>query len=986
MFRLLALGLCFFSTFTHAGRGGAGGGSVEVVAEMGVQSDSTSNSAMSRRRFVLQTAHNTMQALEFVDRAARSVSSFSGSPASVVVPLEPNAHTEGAPAVADGCKLEFGNEIKGLEGLIKDCNENQGTSNYCKCISDKLLLFVGPKRLKEDQARHGKALAEKSAEYLIDQWANEYSKMLKEFDDVNNFTGGGDRFVGGFCSSEIIAADALNADKIQPDCDPVQFTTFKESIIRVAKIGTFKSNEKGFSEFLDNKLKPSMEAINGGQIYSCLDESELKLLTFFDSTSDSALGFAGLPSFVRTRSIRVAALEGRLKRFTDKLNSSEAEFLQNPSSHDPTFTRGTDFNISHLFEMLPFAKVLLKEFTSTASFNREKREFISLTNDEKKANFQKLKALVQDLSKFTKEIKEATANNNDSTRKAYEILANFNLKMKGKITEIKNSKKDGLANSTNSRCTELSGRLIAIACNKPILSNPRYIEKLLGSTSTHNLPSHNQCLTARSTGGELLYSCLITQSGGCSYNPDGRRVFAGGVGQDMFMSADRMRDRDTLTAAKNSIAAHYCRDYSKWVREESPCAAVKDRPELLRECMQSGGGTRENFIAAKPNSALAGLIKEKAEIDNVTGGAASASNGSGSGVVSSMRGERFREEMRNLASALADGSSGITASGQEEGGFMKAFSEMTQGAAAQIAKQAGGTQAASNQMNLAPFINPEAFKREVAQKDEEIKDKEEELARRVAEKQSAPPAEQAGLSAQIASLQADIKRLQEERNELERQQQRIATSDAEVAGSGNTPSANSSTGKRTRAPASVTSSEDEETPRSTAFNTGTTGGTVGAATTSTAAASAGFNTAGSFGGNLGAARAGTVQGLNAALLAANEAKALVISGQSIPTTNVVSLEVANVQDTASLEQLISAQKDRLQFNSEGWATVEVIDQATKSTIYMQVRLDNSKLVVTQLPIADQQGIRKQVREWTASYTNFLKNIKKVKRDTAGVTE
>lgn len=988
MFRLLALGLCFFSTFSMAagGAGGTGGAGAGAASEMTGQEDSSSR-IRSRFQHLQMTAHATMEAtkaLEFVEDTTRTIASFSSSAANIVVPFEP-AGADGAPSIADECKFKFGNEVPGLEGAFKECSDNGRTGTYCKCIEDKLSLFVGEKKLKEDQARYGKALAEKSAEFLINQWTKEYSKMLKEFDDVNNFTGGGDRFVGGFCSSEIMARDALTADKIQPDCDPEQFKTFRKSLLRVAKVGLVQGSESGVAEYLEESLKPSMEAINGGQIYSCLEESELNLLTFFNTPPSGGLGFVGIATAFNNRAIRVLMLEEGLKKFTDKLASGEEVFVKDPSSLDPTMNRRDDPALSQLFEMLPFAKVLLKEFTSTASFDREKKQFIAHTKEEKKTNFQKLKSLIQDLSKFSKEIKEATGSQFDSRKKAYEILANFNLNMKGKITDIKNNKKAGLENSTNSRCTELSGRLIAIACNKPILANPRYVEKLMGSTASHNLPSHNQCLSARANGGELLYSCLVTQSGGCKYNPDGRRVFAGGVGQEMFMSATRNREMDAITIAKNGVAAHYCRDYSKWVRDESPCSSVKDRPELLRECMQNGGGTREKFIEAKPNSALAGLIKDKAEVDNQTGGAASASNGSGAGVASSMGKPGFRDEMRDLASALADGSGGLSAQSNEGGGgFMQAFSEMTQGAAAQIANQTGGTQAA-NQMNLAPFINPEAFKREVAQKDEEIKEKEEEIAQRVAEKQSAPVAEQSGLSAQIAALQADLKRLQDERNDLERQQQKIAATDAEVSGSGNTPAANSSTSKRTRVPASVTA-DDDETVRSSAFNTGTTGGTVGAAASSTAAASAGFNTAGSFGGSLGAARAGTVQGLNAALLAANEAKALVISGQSIPTTNVVSLEVANVKDTASLEQLISAQKDRLQFNSEGWATVEVIDQATKSTIYMQVRLDNSKLVVTQLPNADQQGIRKQVREWTASYTNFLKNIKKVKRDTAGVTE
>jgi hypothetical protein len=1008
MFRLLALGLCFFSTFSLAGSGGAGGtggagtggagaggAGAGAASEMTGQEDSSSRTR-SRFQHLQMTAHATTieanKALEFVEDTTRTIASFSSSAANIVVPFEP-AGADGAPSIADECKFKFGNEVPGLEGAFKECSDNGRTGTYCKCIEDKLSLFVGEKKLKEDQDRYGKALAEKSAEFLINQWTKEYSKMLKEFDDVNNFTGGGDRFVGGFCSSEIMARDALTADKIQPDCDPEQFKTFRKSLLRVAKVGLVQGSESGVAEYLEESLKPSMEAINGGQIYSCLEESELNLLTFFNTPPSGGLGFVGIATEFNNRAIRVLMLEEGLKKFTDKLASGEEVFVKDPSSLDPTMNRRDDPALSQLFEMLPFAKVLLKEFTSTASFDRQKKQFIAHTNEEKKANFQKLKSLIQDLSKFSKELKEASGSQFDSTKKAYEILANFNLNMRGKITDIKKSKKDGLENSTNSRCTELSARLIAIACNKPILANPRYVEKLMGSTASHDLPSHNQCLSARANGGELLYSCLVTQSGGCKYNPDGRRVFAGGVGQDMVMSAALDRDIDAITVAKNGVAAHYCRDYSEWVRNESPCSSVKDRPGLLRECMLNGGGTREKFVEAKPYSALAGLIKDKTEVDNQTGGAASASNGSGAGVANSMGKTRFRDEMRDLASALADGladgSGGLSAQSYEgDGSFMQVISEITEGAAAEIAKQTGGTQA-SNQMNLAPFINPEAFKREVAQKDEEIKEKEQEIAQRVAEKQSAPVAEQSGLSAQIAALQADLKRLHDERNDLERHQQKIAATDAEVAGSGNSPAANYSAGKRTRVPASVTTGDDDdddETARSSAFNTGTTGGTVGAAASSTAAASAGFNTAGSFGGSLGAARAGTVQGLNAALLAANEAKALVISGQSIPTTNVVSLEVANVKDTASLEQLISAQRDRLQFNSEGWATVEVIDQATKSTIYMQVRLDNSKLVVTQLPNADQQGIRKQVREWTASYTNFLKNIKKVKRDTAGVTE
>ena len=153
MFRLLALGLCFFSTFTLAagGAGGTGGAGAGAASQMTGQGDSTSSNPMNRFAYLQMTAHSTMEAakaLEFVEDTSRTIASFSSSAANIVVPFE-SAGADGAPTIAEECKFKFGNEVPGLEGAFKECNDNGRTGTYCKCIEDKLSLFVGAKKLKE---------------------------------------------------------------------------------------------------------------------------------------------------------------------------------------------------------------------------------------------------------------------------------------------------------------------------------------------------------------------------------------------------------------------------------------------------------------------------------------------------------------------------------------------------------------------------------------------------------------------------------------------------------------------------------------------------------------------------------------------------------------------------------------------------------------------------------------------------------------------
>lgn len=980
MFRLFLLGLCLLPSLAVAEDSPAGG---KIISR---------NEARNATLTKIANTAGVGNAVEIVNRFTSSIpDSFRSNASSVTVPLERADRPE--------CQFHFGNEVPGMQDVVKQCSDTPSNDSYCECVEKNLLKFVGAKKLQEDRIKAAKNLEKLSADYVVSKWVKEYSRTLKAVASANNFTGGGSSdFLGSLCSPKLIAADVMAA--APNNCDAEQYKTFQASFAKATGLNPKKGEEaQAIEKYLSSSVEPSMDRINGGKIYSCLDESEFNLLMYFGkpTTAEGMGGYMQSPSFSDLRDQKIAEIDTRLNNFSQLLEKSESLFVSSPRKLNPTTYQGrkrVDTDLSKLFEMLPFAKVLLYEYTSEKTLNPDGVTFTILTAEQRKANFQKMKSLVKELTQFTQEMKATKANDANSLKDGYNFSARFNLRLKNKLSDIKTNKQNGLSSLTSERCTELSEQLLAMACIKPVMSRPAYVAQILGRVGQYGMPSAGECVVASMNGGEQLYNCQVAESAGCAYPAPRRNVddstssaVTSSYIKEMFATKEAYNEGKKYIMERNQLAKHFCSDYSQWVDNASPCAKMSDADK--RKCMIEGAGSRSAFSKLNPTSNLAKLASAKETVDSETGGAASAGISTSYEVADSMNDRSYRKRYEDVAAALGSslegmGSSTALAQPLQEGGFLQAFSEMTQGAAAQIANQTGGTQA-SNQMNLAPFINPEAFKREVAEKEEEIKEKEEEIAQRVAEKQSAPVAEQAGLSAQIAALQADLKRLQDERNELERQQQQIAATDAEVAGSGNTPAANSTPSKRTRVPASVSSSDDEEV-RSSAFNTGTTGGTVGAAASSTAAASAGFNTAGSFGGSLGAARAGTVQGLNAALLAANEAKALVISGQSIPTTNVVSLEVANVKDTASLEQLISAQKDRLQFNSEGWATVEVIDQATKSTIYMQVRLDNSKLVVTQLPSADQQGIRKQVREWTASYTNFLKNIKKVKRDTAGVTE
>jgi hypothetical protein len=898
-------------------------------------------------------------------------------------PEEPSTVQVTADSSQD-CKFILGNEVPGLEDMVRQCNDTGGPGNqYCKCVKKNLEKFVGTKKLEQDRERYAKKLEVLSAEYVIEKWLKDYGRSLKTADNAHIFTDGKDSSVGTFCSPDNFIDNVILKEKISDGCDSAQFKVFQAAFAKKAGVKVGDTNAKeGLVKLLQSSVDPTMEAIKGGQVYKCLDESELNLMMYFGSPSAS-----NKKSFNREK--KIAEIESRLGNFTQLLEKSESDFIKSPKSMDPTKYQGRerkDANLNDLLVMLPFAKVLLNQYTVEQKLNSAGK-LVNLTPAEKKENFQKLKELMKDLAAFTKEIKTANPNEADSFKKGYTLLAQFNLKMKDKIADIKSKSKIG--DLTSNRCTELNKELASLACIKPIMSRPSYVERILEQANKHGLPSAQDCEAAKINGGEQLYNCQIAAYAGCGYGHTPSRKGLNDRDKyikEMFQSKEDLAEEKDFISARDEMTEHLCKEYSEWVNTQSPCAKISDL-KARQECMTKGKGSRDAFISAKPSSVLSGLILAKRIVNSQTGGAAGAGNETSSRVSEQIRNKTLRDGYRNLAEALSDSMDGVTVQSSTpvappQGRFINAIAEMTENAAKTVSASANNNQS-GNQAGFTPFVNSEVIKREVAEKDEEIKDKEEQIARRVAEIQSAPVAEQSALSAQVASLQADLKRLQDERKELERQKQAITEAEAEAEVEANKAAA---TKKRTRAPASVVENNSDSV-RSNGFSTGSTGGATPSAVSNAPASNAGFNTAGSFGGGgLGATRGGTVQGLNSALLAANQSRSLVISGQSVPTTNVVSVEVANASDKASLEKLISAQKDRLQFNSEGWATVEVIDQATKSTIYMKVRLDDSKLVVTQLPNSDQQGIRKQVREWTASYKNFIDRLNKTKREAAGVTE
>jgi hypothetical protein len=105
---------------------------------------------------------------------------------------------------------------------------------------------------------------------------------------------------------------------------------------------------------------------------------------------------------------------------------------------------------------------------------------------------------------------------------------------------------------------------------------------------------------------------------------------------------------------------------------------------------------------------------------------------------------------------------------------------------------------------------------------------------------------------------------------------------------------------------------------------------------------------------------------------------LTVSGEKIPVQNVVSIEVKDTSDQQKLQEAILANKDKLKFDEEGFAMVEIIDQRTKKIQYLKVKLDSNKVVFKNFSRNENNQITQQVRQMRASLDKLRLRLKEAR--------
>jgi hypothetical protein len=94
---------------------------------------------------------------------------------------------------------------------------------------------------------------------------------------------------------------------------------------------------------------------------------------------------------------------------------------------------------------------------------------------------------------------------------------------------------------------------------------------------------------------------------------------------------------------------------------------------------------------------------------------------------------------------------------------------------------------------------------------------------------------------------------------------------------------------------------------------------------------------------------------------------LTVGSEKIPVANVLSVEVQNITDQKTLEDAILAKKGDLVYGSDGYALVEVIDQASLKKKFVRVKLDKNKLVFKEFNLNEAQALQSEITEVSRKY-------------------
>lgn len=859
--------------------------------------------------------------------------------------------------------------------------------SYCDCLQGQKRFF--PEAQKRDIDRNIErskvALQKQVTKKMLAEWVRTYQKSIENANDIDTLLGSSSANIGGVCTPAVIDERIKRFASTDQGCDPVQYDIFR-NIVSATGV-------KNFTDMVTQTQERRLKKVNG--VYQCLSAPELNMLSISIGQNQNQLsrGIAGhLNGGHRDRAkLRINLVSNQLSSL-----ENEAEFLRDPTGYDVTRHAVNDSELRRAIEALPLASGLVKIYTRQEIFDSVTKKMRPLTREEKLSNLRGLRELFNSVVAFNRQIGQFPAIEPGPAAKAKELqlkevildaYGKFNDKFRpvlSSITKQQNSGTQKFEEVSESICEDMVNDLHQISCAAPPLSNPAFAARVLGDGRLEApLLSTNQCAAARSApeadkAGGQLSTCLATDMAACSMSEN----------QGYFTSLRSLNNYDNLemwgndqsTEAKEDdqyLMNKYCKDYTDWLDSpSSPCKGLDPSSDQFHVCVK-GPGSRKAFAKNSSGNAIANweMALENAYVRHGNSVIVGMTEPNQAGIETKINSTvARRSDLQDFISNLGGGSSTTNSSEIVSSTFMSDLGQAARDLMPMVsAPVAGGTVAP--QVTLPFAVAAQSLQRSVQKKDEEIQVKEEELVQRQTQIQSPTisPSEKSALSAQIAALEADLKRLREDREDLEKQQ-RIAAAEAEVQNSGNASRAPAST----RTTRSSNTKNDGPDVQTTSFSTGGgssggSGGGTGGAQASQAAASANFGTGASFGGKLGASSGA---GLGSLSTAVRENLTLTVGGQPLSSANVVSLEVASTKDPAVIEQAISAQKDKLKFNAEGWATVEVYDQATKTAVYYQVRLNDSKLVLQMISKDEQQGIQKQVREWTASYQNLLKRLQR----------
>lgn len=859
--------------------------------------------------------------------------------------------------------------------------------SFCQCISASIVnMAPSHKREIEAQSAASKREIQKQATRLLaESWFKSYLSVINASTDMSQLLSKPPQGLGFSCSPQVIQDDMTKfISGNQRNCDPEQGEIMRELIAE---------HPQGLEKIVVNANKIKAEKANG--VYQCLSESDLNLLSL-------NLGEPGEARFVTVAGTVQAANRGRviarknaIEEQLKELDAKKDAFLKDPRSFDLVRTSLNNTHLIRAIESLPIAQNLIKMYTRSHTIDTARNVRRELSRDERLENYKKLQELLGKMRSFYLRIGRVTKDELNARadeklldqlamKKVFDGYAEFNDSLASDLKELTRERNGGSSafkDFSTSSCMGLMRDLRLISCKAPPMDKVGFSTKFFAQ-SREPIYSADMCAEAAAnpaTSGDVMAKCLANDVAACQMvkNPG---FFAGLRSLPNYddFSADGLEVDDVKRDEKESLEQTYCSDYTKWV-DTKACPGLAAGSPALAECL-AGVGSVEKFAAANSGNALANLVMAKEDASIIHGGAFAAGTSRPQDVQAVI--ETTNVQNQGLLSRLLPEDMFQGAFGQSESSsstlvtstFMSDLGMAARDLAPMVGAQAQ-VAAVAPQVTLPYAATAQSLKRAVAQKDEEIQMKEEEIVQRQTQFQapSTPPAEKSALAAQIAALEADLKRLREDREDLEKQQ-RIAATEAEVQNSGNASRAPAST----RTARAASTKADAPEVQSSGFSigggsSGGSGGGTGGAQASQAAASANFGTGASFGGKLGAASGASIGNLSSAV---RENLTLTVGGQAVSSANVVSLEVPSTQDPAVVEQAISAQKDKLKFNADGWATVEIYDQATKTAIYYQVRLNDSKLVLQQIPGNEQQGIQKQVREWTASYQNLLKRLQR----------